>query len=244
MTTPTLLTDFIGYGLAANMPVSPNVPAGCSALYYQTDTTTLKVWNGAAWVTVSAAPAAPAVVQSAAASTSVTAVTFSGAPANGNLLVAFAAGPSISPAAGWSRAVPEAGVFTKFIDCFFKIAGAGESTTQTPCNSATDNLLVYEISGANLGNTNWGSQNSTAAATTLPSSKNSGGLIIGAAYNESDGTFPSSVTGASLDAQHANSTTSSITGFHAATSGTGSNTLTINSAASKIWGWQLLALFP
>ncbi len=50
MANSTLITDYIGVGLAAARPATPPVAAGCLALWYSTDTTELDGWNGAAWV--------------------------------------------------------------------------------------------------------------------------------------------------------------------------------------------------
>jgi hypothetical protein len=45
------ITNYLGIGLASAIPASPNPPSGATEFYYETDTTTLKVWNGSAWVT-------------------------------------------------------------------------------------------------------------------------------------------------------------------------------------------------
>ncbi len=47
-----ILTDYIGTGLAAARPATPNVGPGCLALYRATDTGALSAWTGAAWVTL------------------------------------------------------------------------------------------------------------------------------------------------------------------------------------------------
>lgn len=52
MAHSTLITDYMGYGVAASRPASPNVPSGCLAFYYATDTLVESAWNGAAWVTL------------------------------------------------------------------------------------------------------------------------------------------------------------------------------------------------
>src|SRR2546422_10895083 len=52
MTSSTLIIDYLGEGAFSSRPASPNVPAGCMAIYYATDTTTLYGWNGAAWLTI------------------------------------------------------------------------------------------------------------------------------------------------------------------------------------------------
>jgi hypothetical protein len=50
MSSSTLVTDYVGRGTHAARPATPNVPAGSTAIYYETDTTNIFYWNGAAWV--------------------------------------------------------------------------------------------------------------------------------------------------------------------------------------------------
>lgn len=52
--TSTLITAYIGNGLAAARPASPAIAAGTMAWYVATDTGTLSYWDGSAWHTVSA----------------------------------------------------------------------------------------------------------------------------------------------------------------------------------------------
>jgi len=47
---PTLISDYLGRGLAAARPAAPTPPAGTFAAYLATDTGVLSVWDGAAWV--------------------------------------------------------------------------------------------------------------------------------------------------------------------------------------------------
>lgn len=49
MTASTLVTDYVGRGTHAARPASPNIPAGATAAYYETDTATVFFWNGSAW---------------------------------------------------------------------------------------------------------------------------------------------------------------------------------------------------
>lgn len=50
MSFSSIITDYLGEGVAASRPASPNVAATAVAFYYATDTHVLSVWNGAAWV--------------------------------------------------------------------------------------------------------------------------------------------------------------------------------------------------
>lgn len=54
MGASTLITDYIGRGLAAARPATPPVSAGCLALYYATDTLTVSCWDGSAWQNLAA----------------------------------------------------------------------------------------------------------------------------------------------------------------------------------------------
>lgn len=49
MTHSTLVTDYIGVGLAAARPATPNLSAGALGIYYATDTQVWSTWNGSAW---------------------------------------------------------------------------------------------------------------------------------------------------------------------------------------------------
>ncbi len=47
-----ILTEYLGVGLAAARPATPNVGPGCMALYRATDTSITSVWTSAAWVNI------------------------------------------------------------------------------------------------------------------------------------------------------------------------------------------------
>lgn len=49
-TAKSVISAYFGVGLAADLPVAPDIPAGCTATYYATDITTFFVWNGSAWI--------------------------------------------------------------------------------------------------------------------------------------------------------------------------------------------------
>lgn len=44
------LITYLGNGLAADRPATPNIAPGITALWYSTDTTDLSIWAGGAWV--------------------------------------------------------------------------------------------------------------------------------------------------------------------------------------------------
>jgi len=51
----SLITTYLGSGLAAARPVAPDVPTGGSAAWYSTDTDVFSVWDGTIWNDVGAA---------------------------------------------------------------------------------------------------------------------------------------------------------------------------------------------
>ena len=48
----TLITDYIGEGLATNRPTTPPIAPSALGLYYATDTGQFSLWNGSGWVNV------------------------------------------------------------------------------------------------------------------------------------------------------------------------------------------------
>lgn len=46
----TIVTEYLAAGLAAAMPGTVNVPSGASALYFQTDTVKMFIWNGSSFI--------------------------------------------------------------------------------------------------------------------------------------------------------------------------------------------------
>ncbi len=55
MTASTLIVDYVGRGSHAARPATPNIPTGATAVYYETDTTIVFVWDGSAWHALNAA---------------------------------------------------------------------------------------------------------------------------------------------------------------------------------------------
>lgn len=52
MTLSTIITDYLGVGVAASRPTAPNVATGCLAMYFATDTGVLSNWTGSSWVSI------------------------------------------------------------------------------------------------------------------------------------------------------------------------------------------------
>jgi hypothetical protein len=238
MTSPTLLSDFCGTGLAAAMPASPNVPAGAMAFYYQADTTTLKLWNGSAWITAPAGVTPTIVQNNSNVGASIDSVVMGSAPTNGNLLVAICIGNTIdSPGSGWSdfAHVTTSGPSLDFhFAIYTKIAGAGESTTQQPMSSTQNcGITIYEIGSGgacSLWNDNE-AQSGTATTTTLKT-LGARGLIIGAVLNANATTQPSSYTGATADTGVTGGGRAQQ-GFHVTNPISGSNVVTANYGSSQ-----------
>lgn len=153
--TSTLITAYLGQGLAAARPVTPVLATGTIGYYYATDTGTLTVYAGGAWRSVgSPAGTPPTIVQSAHQNSGGSSVTMSGAPTNGNLLIAMSFNPGSNTAgAGWTQILND-GSGTDFGNIFTKTAGAGESTTQSPLSGADATsccIIIWELSGAATG---------------------------------------------------------------------------------------------
>ncbi|HEY6019843.1 MAG TPA: hypothetical protein VIY48_08035 [Candidatus Paceibacterota bacterium] len=122
-----------------------------------------------------------------------TGITLAGAPASGNLLVALVSDKTSQPtaSAGWntmSRLIKSGDGY----GIFWKIAGAGESATQTPCSDANAGTIsLYELHTA-IPSVFEAPDFSAATVTnqTLLNARSSGGLIIGTFVNTSGTVAP------------------------------------------------------
>lgn len=150
----TLITAYLGEGLAAARPATPSITAGSIALYYATDTGVTSLFDGTSWHTVGGGYSkgtVPTVVQTAFSPNHSSGATFGAAPTNGNLLVAMCWNPTVNTAGtGWTK-VFENSTGTDFGSIYTKTAGAGESTTQSPLNSApaAGGMVIWEVHGQN-----------------------------------------------------------------------------------------------
>lgn len=151
----TLITSYLGEGLLASRPSAPAIDASACALWWATDQAAgsqLSVYAAGAWTTTGGGYSAgtpPTVVQVAFAPNHSTGVTFGVAPTNGNLLIAFCWNPTVNTAGtGWTKQF-ENSTGSDFGSIYSKVAGAGESTTQNPLNSApaAGGMVVWEIHG-------------------------------------------------------------------------------------------------
>lgn len=153
MTASTLLSDYIQRGThATRLALTANLGTKASGLFFETDTGITLVWTGAAWLPIAGSP--PVVVQSkAAAAASLVSAVMTTAPTQGNLLIAFVgSSATLAAAAGWFLVAANTSG-TDYGSIFAKVAGASESTTQTPiaAGATTTEIGIWEVSGARLG---------------------------------------------------------------------------------------------
>ena len=233
VTYPRKITDYATVGTYAARPATPNTAAGEISFYYETDTSHLFCYViGTGWVQIDSGPA---IVQQKAATGSGS-VTLAGAPTAGNLLVAFTSdgGTSESAASGWTKiaftvaANDGAGIY-------WKLAGAGESTTQTPTTATPAGICIFEIANASPGVfTQNADLSGTAIAASTTSTKSTGNsLIIGMACNRSATVAPTSITGATLLGVIAQGSSRTVQMFRVTTPVNGTNTVTANYATSQ-----------
>lgn len=149
--TQTLITAYEGKGLAAARPASLTLDPGAFGLYWATDTNTLSLWDGSAWqagVGGYNPGTPPTIVQSGVFAGTAAGLTLSGAPANGNYLVAMTFNPSTgSPGSGWTAQGGNSSG-TDFGQVFTKVAGGAESATQNPlASSVAGAIMMWELHG-------------------------------------------------------------------------------------------------
>lgn len=197
MVASTQISDYVAAGTLASKPATPNVASGVSSLYYATDTGDTYMWDGSAWHKINSAAPTEAVVQNAVNSgSSISGVTLGVAPTNGNLLVALQFGAASSAGTGWTTEWSDSGG-TTFTRVFLKIAGASESTTQSPPSAAFNgSLIIFEISGSSSGmasNTGgWTQDQSSTTHTVTPNAYKTTNIILGGNYSESTTDIPAS----------------------------------------------------
>lgn len=199
--------EYLGVGVLADRPVTPDVVTGTSALYYATDTAEFFVWTGSAWASASAAPG-PSILQQAQASvaSAATGVTLPGAPTPGNLMICVfhnAGTLSVNANTGWQR-IGVGGTTGNNINFYARWVLTGDTAAQVPAiGTQSGNYFIYEIENAKAPNIQNVIQNGsvTTAARAfdidaylgiLPSS----GLLIAAAGRIGAVANATSVTGA------------------------------------------------
>lgn len=226
----------MGAGTHASRPATPSVPTGGTSIYYETDTTNTFAWSGSAWVQINGTGGGgttPAIVQNGAISGSsgIQSVTLGAAPTNGNMLIAFVDNASsLTAGTGWTVLGQAVGTGIDFAFVAWKVAGAGESTTQTPVSAAAAGaIVIYELTNGGPTLPSVVSLSGASNSYTVRSA-HSGGLLIGAIANDQTTDLPTAITGATLDSSSGVGTRS-IRGFHL-TPSAGLNTIAYTYAAS------------
>lgn len=146
-------------GVATTFMASDSAPAiqkATSSLFgiVKVDGTTITASGGVISSTGLSAGTPPTIVQSGISTAASASITLSSAPVNGNLLVAICFNPTNNTAGtGWTfQDNDQSG--TDFCSIFTKVAGAGESATQTPIGSAPTAALIcmWELNGQAVSN--------------------------------------------------------------------------------------------
>lgn len=185
--------------------------------------------------------ATPTIVQFAMKSATLGAVVMGTAPTNGNLLIAFCAhvATSITPGTGWISLF-QTSASNDGPAYFYKVAGVGESTSQSPTTAtSTGGIVIYELAAACSSLiTSALDQTGIALVQPITSQKALGSIIIGAVVNRST-TVLSSVIGATLDGT-LTGTGRSVGAFHVSTPIVGVNNVTPTFATTQ--GYVFMAL--
>lgn len=240
MATARKITDFMASGTHAARPATPpGLGAGEIAFYYETDTLHLFAYVSGAWTQIDSPSAAPTIVQNASITLAAhsTGIVLGAAPIAGNLLVALVSDISTSPTAGagWTQ-IASASAAQDGYGVLWKLAGAGESTTQVPASDAhAGTVTVFELNNAAPGIfTVAPGYTGTAVAESPVSSKSNGnGLILGVFVNRTT-VGPTSLTGTGVVADStATGNGRAVAAFHINTPNNGANVVTANYATSQ-----------
>lgn len=245
-----VITDYAARGLDAAKLAVPNIGAGETGFYWATDTLKLYGWTGVAWTQVNTGVGGASIVQvkSAALANMSVGVTLGAAPTNGNLLVAFIADQAGAPTAGAGWVTLITGFAANDDTCIMiKLAGAGESTTQTPTSSAHQGCItIYEMNNAAGGYPTevHDFAAATAVAETPKATKTSGGIVLGVFVNRST-TGPTSLTGTNVTADAAGNITGvgrAVAPFHITPSVAGNNGVTANYGTAQAGCFMALSV--
>lgn len=189
----------------------------------------------------------PSIVQAAASVGTTSSVTFGSTPTHGNVMVAVGThwSNNIGESTGWTRLLFTNGATTDGLNGAFKIAGASESTTQTPfqASGGGQSCCVFEITGMGGPITIVSSfQESAASTLSMDSFNSASGLIIGA-FSVQASSFDYSISGATAVDVNVTGTTPNnsprrIKGFHVdGASGAATVTATLDSGHDSA-GWM------
>lgn len=237
MTTARTILNFMSSGLHSARPATPTLNTGEIAFYYETDTNHLFAYVSGGWTQIDSSSAGATIVQevSAALSSHATGVTMTSGPVQGNLLIAMISDQVSLPTVntGWTELQTKTGV-NDDAAIMYKLAGASESTSQTPCSDTHQGTItIYEISGGSAAPFDIVEDYSGSAVTETAHSGKSSGLIIGVFVNRSL-TGPTSITGTNVTADTPVSGVSrTIAPFHISPAADGANTATANYGTSQ-----------
>jgi hypothetical protein len=214
------------------VPVNATAPLNGQALIY----------DGTEYVpTTPSSGSVPVIVQDATTYTAshATGITLGAAPTAGNLLVALVSDipGAPSPATGWVQ-ITAGGAAQDGWGILWKVAGAGESATQTPCSDThSGTISMYEISNAATGATEIvPGYAGTVVTENGFNQKPTSALIIGVFVNRSGTVAPSSITGTGVvaDAVHSDAGGGRTSAnFHVANPVQGTTAVTANYATSQ-----------
>lgn len=250
MVASTLITDYFAEGLHSARPATPNIPTGATAIYYETDSLNTFAWSGSAWIQINGGGGAVVVQRAVASEASLaTGITFSAAPALGNILIALvnnqvlftnlvASGGWFIPANGTCLMNIGVGFFPdsvySYTPVLLKIAGASESTTQTPVtNTNLGSIAMWEIHNGVFGIPVGHAFNNASGGSPLNVTYDDtkvGQLTLGAFFTN-DSTPPSATSGLS-NIQNANAAGASVTAFDNTSVAEGSVTVSTTNAAN------------
>ena len=240
MAMARLITNFMSTGTHAARPATPTLGTGEIALYYETDTLHMFAYVSGAWTQIDSVSAGAALVQnkSVILASHATGITLAVAPTQHNLLIALVADESTSPtaAAGWTL-ITSASAAHDGYGILWKLAGAGESTTQTPCSDThAGTITMFEISNAAPGACTAVTEFSGTSIPETPTNTKAtggGGIIVGVYVNRTTNA-PTSITGTGVSADNTASGSSRYAAaFHISPAVNGTNTVTAAYAGSE-----------
>ncbi len=213
-------------------------------------------YNGTAWIPTNSGAATPTITQSgASAGASIQSITLGATPTAGAILVALFShfGNNVTPnnpaaGLGWANLNQVNGVSKDGYAIFYKIAGPGESATQTPLSATnTGGLCIWEIAGAagQLFDVSGGQHDLSASNTATQNITTTGSneLILVMCVNTVAATLASSTGGGFVSDQTATGGSRAINAGHvlAAAAGTFSPTFTYAGATTVATAY--LAIF-
>lgn len=203
--------------------VDPTPPTNGQTLVYSAASTK--------WVPQTVSSNTPAIIQRAATVNNIGPVVMGAAPTAGNLLIAILSEPSGNDnlnGAGWTALL----VDNLSFGYGFKIAGVGESATQTPStDTGGGSVCIWEIQGGTPGP--W-YRNETSSGTVKNVAFNAfagSQLCIGYALNNTNVNQPT-LSGSAQHGLNFTGTASNTTMFDFTSTVAGANTATLTYAAS------------